>query len=317
MSMEKMEKIDERAWGLLDTEEQTAITLQHVYGKSTWEAGEIMERAHYKYLEIKARAEKFLRIFTEYFKDMGVLVKTDTPSPAFKAYLQSVILERKTIKEAKTIVLKAHKTPFKKWDDFISKQMDILIASPDPDDVRLLHLVLDFDRWNSHRILPIKYQEPSAYKRRHKNMYKRQIKVMTELSPLIVNLIEKRHKVESRENCLYLPIVYGDYSNHRTLRILNSGPVIRKISDYGLYLYQSEEDAEEFIEVIQSYNLTSKQSCRQGQIFWPKYRIAIKKALNILLVERVIPSRANLDQVLLPLRKSDEYIQAGQKKNKG
>jgi hypothetical protein len=50
-----MELLTSKAWGLLTEEEQTALKLQLGLGKSSWQASEIMGKAHYKYLEIKKR----------------------------------------------------------------------------------------------------------------------------------------------------------------------------------------------------------------------------------------------------------------------
>ncbi len=61
--------MNREAWGILLKEEQQSITLSLGYSKSSWEAGEILKKAHYKYLEIAARGEKFLRMFTEFFEE--------------------------------------------------------------------------------------------------------------------------------------------------------------------------------------------------------------------------------------------------------
>ena len=72
-----MRNLDENnpAWMILIEEEQLALTLHYGPEKSTWQAGEIMKKAHYKYLEIKARGEKFLKIFIERIIEPGFAYK--------------------------------------------------------------------------------------------------------------------------------------------------------------------------------------------------------------------------------------------------
>lgn len=55
-----MERHQELAWDCLTDAEKNSLMFIQGKGLSTWEAGEILKMPHYKYLELKARAEKFL-----------------------------------------------------------------------------------------------------------------------------------------------------------------------------------------------------------------------------------------------------------------
>ena len=63
-----MESYREKAWECLTEQEQNSLFLNLSKGLSTRETGEILGVSHYKYLEIKARAEKLFKLFSDYFE---------------------------------------------------------------------------------------------------------------------------------------------------------------------------------------------------------------------------------------------------------
>ena len=56
-----MEPYMEKAWDCLTEQEQNSLFLNLSNGLSARETGEILKVSHYKYLEIKARAEKLFK----------------------------------------------------------------------------------------------------------------------------------------------------------------------------------------------------------------------------------------------------------------
>ena len=58
-----MNEIQNKAWNLLTEKEKQALTLGLGYAKSSWEVGEMMGLSHYKFLELKERAERFFKLF--------------------------------------------------------------------------------------------------------------------------------------------------------------------------------------------------------------------------------------------------------------
>ena len=161
------------AWDCLTKQEQDSLFLNTGQGLSTRRTGEILGMSHYKYLEMKARAEKFFKMFSDYFYLHPSLIRPGAPlTEAFKDYLYGSILKRLTKDEAvnyagdSTWILKEFNT--KK----ITVNMERLKASEDPWDIDLYKLIMEFDRWNSFRILPQLLQAPSAYKRRTNKKYK-------------------------------------------------------------------------------------------------------------------------------------------------
>ena len=70
-------------------------------GLSTWEAGEILKMSHYKYLELKARAEKFFKLFSDYFELHPSLVNPKSPiEPRFRDYIFGAMVKRLPKEEA-------------------------------------------------------------------------------------------------------------------------------------------------------------------------------------------------------------------------
>lgn len=61
-----MEPYMEKAWDCLTEQEQNSLFLNLSNGLSARETGEILKVSHYKYLEIKARAEKLFKLFSDF-----------------------------------------------------------------------------------------------------------------------------------------------------------------------------------------------------------------------------------------------------------
>ena len=180
-----MNNAQKQAIRILTPEEQMAITLSSVHGKSTWEAGEIMGKAHYKYLEIHARGVKYFRMFTEYFTLFPELFPEDLcTNKQFREYIINLMINRKTVKE--TIGLLNHEdwVTTKQIAHQIENAMKALSRRDKPVQAsHLIHLIKDFDRWNNFRILPLSMQEPSACKRMNKQKIKNLLTLTSSLHP--------------------------------------------------------------------------------------------------------------------------------------
>ena len=87
-----------KALKILKEEEKASLSLQLSHSKSTWEAGEILNRSHYKYLEIFERAKKFFKMFTEHYDFYPDFFPPDIVlKQEFKDYLTQVILNRQNL----------------------------------------------------------------------------------------------------------------------------------------------------------------------------------------------------------------------------
>ena len=293
-------EINRQAWNTLTDDEKTALTLQIGMGKSSWEGGEIMTRSHYKYLEIKYRAEFFLKFFTDHIETMGRLVPEYlTGDKMVVGFLRLCMEQRK--KPMIAIQELNHdsqmRLPKSVMNERIIDQMKKWNNSSDVGKV-IYDMVKEFDRWNNFRILPKAIQEPSAYKRRIKNVYKKHLKIITGINPLSLAKLLKLYQT-NRKPFLYMPIVIeGEGSiikmkiNQQSLQIMN---------DIGLYLFEDEVDANEYLQEVEVYVTKKKKECTDGLNFWPKYRDLIKKAKNYHEVQKITPTRRYLQLALAKL----------------
>ena len=294
----KLDK-DNKAWMILTEEERTALSLQFSYEKSTWQAGEIMGKAHYKYLEIKARAEQYLRMLTEHFTIFKELIPNDlnnTLDPNFQEYIIKIIYTRQTPYTVAAAMKSQEFTNTTFREEIINKEFSKLQKLKSYSASALLNLLLDFDRWNNFRVLPKNLQEPSAFKRRNKNRLKKQLKNLTSINPFVLEKIIERFglKKKTLDAYWYVPLV-----SQQKYSILKIDPSIAKnitqINKLGLFIFSNYNQAEEFSELVSKFNINEPKNCKEGLIFWPQYRLLVKIAINYTEIENIIPSRKYLD----------------------
>ena len=293
-------KINRDAWDILNKDEQSALSLSLSYGKSTWEAGEILQKAHYKYLEIAARGGKFLRMFTEFFDGYGGLIPLDSTIPAsFKEYLSHVILSRNTVKDA---VIKmadsAYKVPSfrdRVMDDILTR-MRMSKAKSDRD---LLDLILEFDRWNNFRVLPRNWQQPSAFKRRNKSKDLKYLKNISNIHPLSLKKIFENYRYDGGKDKLYVPFVAKGFDKgFEVMAIRANNKSIDHMTRMGFPIYTKAIDAEEFAIMVHRYIFKvfiKDNPVTTGLKFWEQYRKYIVLARNYESLEHIIPNRKYME----------------------
>lgn len=286
-----MNKVQQKVWDILTTDEQTAITLSLSHNKSSWEVGEIMGKSHYKYLEIAARAKRFFKMFSEYFSlhdelfPEGVVVDED-----FQDYMEGCILMRLTPKDVINKLYNPIYKDFKKRQAELSLRMDLLWKHEIGRDLH--DLILEFDRWNNYRILPECLQEPSAFKRRNKTREKNRIKLVSKLPELTVNLIIKKYKYKGKGSKFYLPLVTELYQyGYVVIPVANKHTTISGITALGLPLFKKKEVAKEYGILIAEFVEARKNSCKTGLRFWPEYRVISQKAINYTKLEHIRVNR--------------------------
>ena len=293
-------KINEKAWNILNEDEKSAITMSLAYGKSSWESGEILKKAHFKYLEIQKRAQKFLEIFTNHFEKYGGLFPNNVAiNTTFREYLSFTILERQNISSTINKMSTTKYLITSVRNKFIEGEMAKLKSSKNEQSADLYNLIMDFDRWNNFRILPVSIQEPSAFKRRNKARNIKHIKNITTLPEYsVVTLIEK-FNYNGKYEKLYLPIIskYFDIG-FKIITIRNQSHVIDKITKVGLFIFEDQKTAKEFAEEVSGYFLDSKRTCKLGQSFWPKFRKLMSESVNFKELENIHKSRTYLDKAI-------------------
>lgn len=295
--------MDSKAWEILDKEEKTAITLSINHKKSSWEAGEILKKAHYKYLEIEARARKFFVMFTEHYRkyDNKLIPESVEIAWDFKMFIELAIVKRMGYRD---IIRKIGKESYlsnkesTKRLKVLKDYMDELRDSKNPDAVALYDLILEYDRWNNFRILPEQMQQPSAFKRRNKTRLLKHLKNIKSIEPFLIERLMKKFSAGKKYSLrvMYLPLVSDTFPDGYTvIRVKSTSKIIDYLSNgIKLYVFSKLEEAEEYAFLVEGY-LNNKKDVKKGQKFWPKFRKLVEKAYNYEQLNNIIPRRKNLE----------------------
>jgi hypothetical protein len=290
------------AWGILSDDEKGALVLSIQHGKSTWQAGEIMNKAHYKYLEIQARANHFFKMFTLYFESTGnIKIPMDIAlNRDFREFILLTVFERRTLKEAiKTLGIKSAFIVPQARTRIIGESLKQLCEDDNPIAQSLYDLIMDFDRWNNSRILPIDYQEPSAFKRRNKTRLLKHLKNLSELDPYHIKRFTDRFRAKNTDRKpYYIALLSSSFEGgYEVLPVKRKTDIIEYTSKkLRLYLFKEKVDADEFGFLVSRYLRDGNKDCKSGQRFWPLYRKSINCAVNYLEVNNIITRRKHLEK---------------------
>ena len=292
-------KTNKEAWNILTSEEQMAISLSLSQGKSSWEIGEIMGKSHYKLLEIMARAKRFFKLFTEYLDEhVSLFPEGLMVDPDFQYYIEKSILKRLSIKLINyNIDNPAYLNTVSRYKE-VEKGMKTIKSQKEGKD--LYDLILEFDRWNNHRILPDNLQEPSAFKRRNKTREKNRLKLVSNLDPMIIDIIKKEFvDQKGKKSHTWLPIIDSREKNKRLILKISGDPSFTgKLSYMGLYYFRDFNDAVEYIDLVKSFVFNEDGSCKKGLIFWPQYRVISSKAINYNKLENIKVNRKYFEKMI-------------------
>lgn len=308
------------AWELLSQDEQGSLVLSIQHGKSTWQAGEIMNKAHYKYLEIQARANHFFKMFTHYFEATGnIKIPNDIAlHKDFREFIILTVFERKTLKEAIRILgLKSAFIIPQARTRIIGENLKQLIEDDNPLSQHLYDVILDFDRWNNARILPIDHQEPSAFKRRNKTRLLKHLRNLSDLDSYHIKRFTDRFRAKNTDRKpYYIALLSNSFEGgYEVLPVKRKTDIIEYTSKkLRLYLFSTKVDADEFGFLVSRYLRDGNKDCKSGQKFWPLYRKSINCAVNYLEVNNIIPRRKNLEKAFrdtdnLEIRKMSKKAQ--------
>lgn len=316
-----MKEENKKAWNLLTKDEEAALNLSIKMGKSTWEAGEILQKAHYKYLEIKARAEHFFKVFSNYFEKYEELIEPEIREHLhidFVHFIESTMLERKSIKETIEGNFQSLLLIETSRNRLIEQQMNLLkeMESETADD--LILIIHEFDRCNNFRILPRHMQEPSFFKRRNKSRDLKHLKLITSLPPFILDILKINYEYKGQD-AMYLPLL--DTRQKRGFQIIKVDPQkMGALSRLSFFVFKEEDKALALIKLTKDYIESKSKTCKTGQKFWPQYRVLIKDSINWKEANNIIPQRSMMidafnDLDLLKVKKIEhkKRIEAGEK----
>lgn len=302
------------AWDILTKDEQMSISLTYVHNKSSWEAGEVMNKAHYKYLEINSRAERFLRMFTDYYETYGELLPWDSPlSKHFREYLTLLILERRSVKDAVEIIGDKHYKRANAREMVIMEEMAKLKTSKKESERALFDLLLEFDRWNNFRILPKKIQQPSAFKRRTKGKELKHLKSLIDFPLFSISKIKERYATTGHKKGYYFVLFSQELPlGYEMIKIKDNKKDIRELSQLGIFLFQDRTQAMELSHLVISYFYPKSRlegsAVIKGLNFWTPYRKLIAKAINYQQAYNLIPNRRYMEDALVELQLKKKRI---------
>lgn len=306
-----MNSAQSQAWDCLKEVERQSLFLHTSEGKTNWEAGNILGVTHYKYLEIRERAERFFRLFTDFFEIHGSIFRPDTfCDRQFIDYIEGSIERRLGKKEAIDYSGdSAMLVPCVSTRNII-KNMNLLQDSEDEWDICTRKLIFEFDRWNNHRILPRILQQPSAYKRRENKREKILLKyLLSKTKDFALERIRERwfYKVKPSKPCYWVALISKDLytDGYYLLKIRQEDEVVKEMTRFFLYVFEDRDDADTYGFLVNQY-IDRTQNIRLSQKFWPEYRATIRKAVNYEKVNNLDCSLENLQIAYntKPIRKS-------------
>lgn len=294
-----MEKYQEQAWDCLTQDEQNSLFLNTSQGMSTWGVGEVLKMSHYKYLELKARAEKFFKLFSDYFQLHPSLIRPGAPiGPIFRDYLFGTMLKRLPKEEAITYAGDSTFRLKEISNKIIHKDIKRLKESPDPWDNHLYQLIMEFDRWNNYRILPRALQAPSAYERRTNKKHKAYLRYLHQVPDFkikaLVDIYWKgpKGKPDSRYYIALISDFFDD--GYAVIPVLKKTEVIKALTDNKLYIFNTQDEADDFgLLAARFFEETLNQ--KKGLKFWKRYREMIEQAINYREINNMDFTSENLD----------------------
>lgn len=276
-----MKENKEKAWALLTESEKQSIYLTTGQGLSGWQAGEILQITHYKYLELKARSETFFKMFSDYFELYDNLVNpTAKIQPSFRDYVYGCINKRLSLPEAKVYAGEGRWSSKKIREKEIKDSMRALKESENKWDNDLHQLVIEFDRWNNFRILPVELQSGSPYKRKSNRQAKAYFKYLKNINPNTLLKIATNYTYRGKNNAWVALI--GDYDNtgqsYDVIPIRRDDRNIKNMTINRIYMFKNQEDAVIFATLVLRHDMVF--TSKDGLQFWKKYDAIIKKAIN-------------------------------------
>ena len=305
----------QKAWNCLTKIEQQSLFLHTSEGKSSWEAGTMMNISHYKYIEIRERSEKFFRMFADFFEKHPSIFRPDCPCErTFQDFIEGVIEHRLKKRDAVAYMGDSTQQLPKVNRKNLIRNMKYLKESENSWDLDTRRLIFEFDRWNNFRILPSILQQPSAFKRRLNKKDKIYIKYLLERIPtFVLEKLKERfyYKVKPSKKKLWVTLISPDLytDGYYLLPIRPEKEVLEEMNRFYIYIFEDREDADTFGYLVTSfYERTAKVIA--GQKFWPEYRYLVKKAINYNAINNIEFNVNRLDNAynIKPKRKSKKKL---------
>lgn len=299
-----IKKVHKKVFQMLNEDERASLALQQMHGKSTWQAGEIMKKSHYKYLEINQRAKRYLELFQKHYTVYGKLIPDGLKvGKEFSQYLIETIENRKTVKAAAALMGEPIYIHKKTREGYLTKEVQQLISSSKAEAFELYRLIIEFDKYNNFRILPSDIQEPSAYKRRNKTRFKKHLTTSLSLTVYVLDRLIELFKAKKNAKKVGYVVLATPGVEAKIVPVLVNESNVESLSSISIYIFNSEQTAKDYKILVEDFLDKVRNSPREGLRFWPRYRTIIQEAYNFSQVNNIVPSRKN---VLISLRLMDE-----------
>ena len=286
---QKMSKAQQKAWACLRDPEKQSLYLILSNGLSTWEAGEVIGLHHYKYLELKARSEKFFKMFTDFFTMYPDLIRPGVINDNVRDYFDAAIMKRLDKDEC------VNYAGDNKFRLLATRRTSIITAicklrrSENQWDKDACKLIIEFDRWNNFRILPKELQAPSAYNRRKAKKEKSYIKYLKNFpEPTLAKLIDLIYYNGKPFRTLYFVALSETLSDEGYIIVpfKKSTKNINHLTGLKFYIFEDILDAELFGQHIKNY-FELITSSKEGHLFWKEYRKIIEKSFNYKTITNI------------------------------
>lgn len=286
-----MEAFQELAWSCLTKNEQNCLYYNLSHGKSSWEIGKMMGVTHYKVLELKNRAETLFKIFSDYFEKHPSLIRPSCPiSIRFRDYIYALMMRRLPKEEALYFVDDSTWFMVPIRDKQIEAGMVRLKYSEDEWDKDLYLLVVEFDRWNSFRILPRGLQKESPYTRRSNRKVKNLYHYMHKIPAGKYQALKMAYQKSAKAKDVLFAVIFDPKAlrEYEVMRVANTQENITSFSKMNLFLFNTIEDATAFGSLLRDYFAIYKKedSQKRRTRCWKDLDPISKRAINYSILLR-------------------------------
>ena len=289
MSNKQMNNAQQKAWACLRDPEKQSLYLILSNGLSTWEAGEIIGVCHYKFLELKARSEKFFKMFSDFFSLYSDIVRPGVIPDNVRDYFDAAMTRRLDKDECINYAGDNKFRLLATRRDSVISAMNKLKKSDNQWDQDSYKLILEFDRWNNFRILPRSIQAPPAYNRRKSKKEKSYLKYLKNFpAPTISKLVDLIYYNGKPFRTSYF-VVLSDILSEEGYLIVpfkKSTKNINHLTGLKFYIFEDILDAELFGQHVKNY-FDMITTSKEGHLFWKEYRNIIEKASNYKAITNI------------------------------
>lgn len=273
-----MENFQKKAWNCLTDKERTALQLTLSLDKTPMESAIIMNIYPYKFSEVLSRAKKFFFMFSNHFELYGDLFDGSTIlTSEVKAFLEDLVKNRYTIKRAMLNPLCVSFFDVYYRKRALEKALEYLLKEKD----YIYEFLLEFDRWNSFRVLPKSVQKPSPFKRRQNKAFKKISEQMVGLTEMSYSIIVQTFK-KDLPPYIYTPILSEyEQNKYKVLSITDSKSNRAWLGKNKLPAFVLESDAKKFALFMMEYHYSRTKNSYLARKYWPGFKAFINKACNV------------------------------------